>query len=88
MDESKNDSVAVKTSHPARMPLVLTILLLLASAGLCAYIWNSYQNMQEGAAAAAREYNTLKERETWLRSLLALSPCEAAAKISQAAKRE
>lgn len=81
-DDDKKDAPAAKNSHPARAPLILTCLLLLASGCVCAYIWNGYQNMKEEAAAANRQYDALKERESELRSLLALSPCEAAARAA------
>lgn len=80
MADSTKQETGEKASRSGKLPIILTLLLLLLSGCVCAWIWNNYDNAKKKADAESSEYAALLEREKFLRSLLIISPCEAAAK--------
>ena len=81
MPETQKQQGAV--SHPARLPLILTALLLLCSLAVAWHICNQYNELRAQTALLKAESIRLQEHAARLQSLLNLAPCEAAAKMLQ-----
>ncbi len=77
------DKQTATQSHPARFPLLVSLLLLLCIGGVLYWQHRQHTALQANLLAAAeKKYAELHAEDDALRSILALEPCEAKKTLS------
>ncbi len=77
------DNQTVQQSHPARLPLLVSLLLLLCIGGVLYWLYGQHTALQANLLAAAEKtYAALHAEDDALRTILALEPCEAKKTLS------